>query len=166
VDSLGSINIITNNGAHLQGRGLESSAIGQAGANKEAKVVDMNQRTNFPLNVQRKKNKNDFYRFLLQQNTAVEGGGQEAKVNNDILIPRSILKKNEVPQYKRGPDDVEDELDEFDAYGSGAEDIAHNEAVVGRQLKGPLLSPKTFSQNFLENQYRSFQIQERANYLM
>lgn len=120
-------------------------------------MVDMNQRTNFPLNVQRKKNKNDFYRFLLQQNTAVEGGSQEAKVNNDILIPRSILKKNEVPQYKRGLDDLEDELDEFDAYGSGAEDIAH-EAVVGRQLKGPLLSPKTFSQNFLENQYRSFQI--------
>jgi len=132
VDSLGSINIITSNGAHLQGRGLDHQAPGQDGSNKEAKVVDMNQRTNFPLNVQRKKNKNDFYRFLLQQNTAVEGGSQEAKVNNDILIPRSILKKNEVPQYKRGLDDVEDELDEFDAYGSGAEDIAHNEAVVGR----------------------------------
>jgi len=67
VDSLGSINIITSNGAHLQGRGpgLDQQAAGSAGANKEAKVVDMNQRTNFPLNVQRKKNKNDFYRFLL-----------------------------------------------------------------------------------------------------
>lgn len=48
------------------------------------------------------------------------------------MIPRSILKKNEVPQYKRGLDEVDDELDELDAYGSGAEDIAHNEAVVGR----------------------------------
>ena len=66
MDSLGSINIITSNGAHLQGRGLDQQAAGADGANKEAKVVDMNQRTNFPLNVQRKKNKNDFYRFLLQ----------------------------------------------------------------------------------------------------
>ena len=31
-----------------------------------AKVLDLNRLTSFPLNVQRKKNKNDFYRFLLQ----------------------------------------------------------------------------------------------------
>lgn len=64
---------------------------------KEANIVDMNLQTSFPLNVQRKKNKNDFYRFLLQQNNAMENGEGEAKCNNDILIPRSILKKNEVP---------------------------------------------------------------------
>ena len=35
-------------------------------------------------------NKNDFYRFLLQQNQAQNA----QKTNNDILIPRSILKRN------------------------------------------------------------------------
>lgn len=35
-------------------------------------------------------NKNDFYRFLLQQNQAQNS----QKTNNDILIPRSILKRN------------------------------------------------------------------------
>jgi hypothetical protein len=73
------------------------------------------------------------------------GGELESKMNNDILIPRSILKKNEVPQYKRGLNDNEDDLEEFELNVTGAEDIAQNEAVVGRQLRGPLLSPKTFS---------------------
>lgn len=65
-------------------------------------------------------------------------------MNNDILIPRSILKKNEVAQYKRLAEG-DDEMEEFEAYGSAADDLAPKEAVVGRQLKGPLLSPKTFS---------------------
>lgn len=47
----------------------------------------------------KKKNKNDFYRFLLQQNinniSDIENIVNAPKVNNDILIPRSILKKNE-----------------------------------------------------------------------
>ena len=69
----------------------------------KTKVIDLNRLTTFPLNVQRKKNKNDFYRFLLQQNFGNDGAEAEAavgagKVNNDILIPRSILKKNEAPK--------------------------------------------------------------------
>lgn len=38
----------------------------------------------------KKQNKNDFYRFLLSQNTDDDG----FKANNDVLIPRSILKRN------------------------------------------------------------------------
>ena len=39
----------------------------------------------------KKNNKNDFYRFLLAQNY---NNPSDAKVNNDVLIPRSILKRN------------------------------------------------------------------------
>jgi hypothetical protein len=53
----------------------------------------------FPIVNERKKNKNDFYRFLLQQNFSTEGSDTNSflnpKVYNDILIPRSILKKGE-----------------------------------------------------------------------
>ena len=45
------------------------------------------------MNNEKKKNKNDFYRFLLAQNNLYNGN--EVKINNDILIPRSILKKGE-----------------------------------------------------------------------
>ena len=71
---------------------------------KAAKVVDLNRNAHFPQNQQRKKNKNDFYRFLLQQNF---GEGDDTtdtmagKVNNDILIPRSILKRTEAGQNKK-----------------------------------------------------------------
>lgn len=41
-----------------------------------------------------KKNKNDFYRFLLNANSEQ---GENYKINNDVLIPRSILKKNTAP---------------------------------------------------------------------
>ena len=46
-----------------------------------------------PANRTSKKNKSDFYRFLLS--TARMGG--EQKINNDVFIPRSILKKSYVP---------------------------------------------------------------------
>ena len=62
---------------------------GQGGA----KVVDINKSTEIPANHDKKKNKNDFYRFLLTQNNSINV--QETKINNDILIPRSILKKGE-----------------------------------------------------------------------
>jgi hypothetical protein len=39
----------------------------------------------------KKKNKNDFYRYLLSQNFDMTETG---KMNNDLLIPRSILKRN------------------------------------------------------------------------
>ena len=96
------------------------------------KIVDMNLATNFPLNSKRKKNKNDFYRFLLQQNFGDEGeevlNQVYTKVNNDILIPRSNLKIG--PPRMRRPDDY-DEL----IFGSGAEEVAPNEAIIGRKLK-------------------------------
>ena len=80
------------------------------------KVVNINQQTVFPLIMNKKKNKNDFYRFLLQQNmnniSDFENIVNAPKVNNDILIPRSILKKNEfgIKDKQR----MRDELEEFE----------------------------------------------------
>jgi len=80
-------------------------------------------------------------------------------VNNDILIPRSILKKNEPP--KRYQPEKED-FDEFDELlgPAGPDQIAPNEAVIGRHLDkdGPMLSPRTFNQNYLENRYKKMEI--------
>jgi hypothetical protein len=39
----------------------------------------------------KRSNKNDFYRFLLSQN---HDNPEALKINNDVLIPRSILKRN------------------------------------------------------------------------
>lgn len=61
---------------------------------KGASIVDINKSTSIPLNADKRKNKNDFYRFLLDQNSHSFG---PAKINNDILIPRSILKKIDKP---------------------------------------------------------------------
>ena len=94
--------------------------------------MDLNLATNFPLNTNRKKNKNDFYRFLLQQNFGDENEEMmnhiQAKVNNDILIPRSNLKNG--PPRQR----IQNDLDELYT-GSGAEEVAPNEAVIGRRLR-------------------------------
>jgi hypothetical protein len=84
---MGSINISTN--AHLQKV--------QEVKDRMARIVDLNKNTSFPLGKERKKNKNDFYRFLLQQNFGTDEEQLPAKCNNDILIPRSILKRNEIP---------------------------------------------------------------------
>ena len=62
---------------------------------KKANVVDLNQNTEFPKNGGKKKNKNDFYRFLLSQNQE-DLKNLQTKYNNDIFIPRSIMKKNEI----------------------------------------------------------------------
>ncbi len=80
------------------------TAAATAGGEKVASmpVLDINRVTELPATVaDKRQNKNDFYRFLLMQNTnqhqAEETNlttiGQRA--NNDILIPRSILKKCE-----------------------------------------------------------------------
>ena len=64
----------------------------------EANVVDLNRNIRLPdLNL-RKKNKNDYYRFLLQNNRG-DGvmGSDYVKMNNDVFIPRSILKKSNAP---------------------------------------------------------------------
>lgn len=85
---------------------MSSQAFSQANFSTENKatVQNFNQQINFNTNKGKKKNKNDFYRFLLQQNMQQYQGdmfeldsmGVPIKVNNDILIPRSILKKNEI----------------------------------------------------------------------
>lgn len=62
---------------------------------KAAAVVDINRETDIPITAaqdNKRQNKNDFYRFLLQQNNNEAPG---VRANNDILIPRSILKKCE-----------------------------------------------------------------------
>jgi hypothetical protein len=66
-----------------------------AGGHKQATVVNMNSDIRLPSLTQRKKNKNDFYRFLLSNNRAGPGG--EMKINNDVFIPRSILKRHNCP---------------------------------------------------------------------
>lgn len=57
---------------------------------KGAAVIDMNKTFTLPSDFNSRKNKNDFYRFLLDQNNSYEG---DYKMNNDVLIPRSIIKK-------------------------------------------------------------------------
>ena len=75
------------------------------------------------------------------------------KVNNDILIPRSILKKNEFGLKDKQR--MRDELEEFEELlGQGDENqISNTEGIVGKHLdtNGPVLSPKTFNRNYLEN---------------
>ena len=84
----------------------------------------------------------------------------QSKVNNDILIPRSNLK-NGPPKMR-----FKEEADEL-YMGSGAEEVAPNEAVIGRRLRhdGQFLSPRAFNQNWLENQYKKFQTLAEANYI-
>jgi len=57
---MGSINIVTKNNTFMSSHLLKEKEA------KLAKIVDLNKNTSFPLSHQRKKNKNDFYRFLLQ----------------------------------------------------------------------------------------------------
>jgi|TARA_B110001450_G_C17367897_1_gene378413 hypothetical protein len=82
------------------------------------------------------------------------------KVNNDILIPRSILKRNEAGIAKKGN---KDNLDEFDELLNEAEQLASKEAVVGKQIdmNGPIVSPRTYNQNYLRNVYRALEVQEK-----
>ena len=78
---MGPIIIITNNkfpilNASRSHRGFDSAMISakQFGQLQDKpNVVDMNNNINFPINQGRKKNKNDFYRFLLQQNLSQDG---------------------------------------------------------------------------------------------
>jgi len=106
--SVGPINIVTGNSKvdFIGRKSTQATALtskqGQA-AQEKPNIVDINNTTLFPGTTGRKKNKNDFYRFLLQQNLSSEMIGNpsilqaiNSKVNNDILIPRSILKKNNV----------------------------------------------------------------------
>ena len=60
---------------------------------RKAAVIDINKDISLPGASNRRKNKNDFYRFLLSTNKQ----NDDNKVNNDVFIPRSILKKSYVP---------------------------------------------------------------------
>ena len=93
--------------------------------------------------------------------------GVPIKVNNDILIPRSILKKNEVgPREYIRQQEAQDFVAEFDEIvGQGVDSqVSPTEGIVGRQLdtKGPILSPKTFDPNYLEKQYKKMEERQRA----
>lgn len=60
---------------------------------RKAAVIDITKDISLPGGSNRRKNKNDFYRFLLSTNKQ----NDDNKVNNDVFIPRSILKKSYVP---------------------------------------------------------------------
>ena len=67
--------------------------------NGKANIIDINRDIRLPDLNMKKKNKNDYYRFLLTSNRG-EGGPvrtQPDKINNDVFIPRSILKKSNFP---------------------------------------------------------------------
>ena len=163
LDSLGSINIVNNNGV-MSAQHLSKSVMNET---KAAKVIDLNKNTMFPMNQGRKKNKNDFYRFLLQQNFGESEEISEimaGKVNNDILIPRSILKRNEGGLPKKNN---QENLDEFDELLNDAEQLASKEAVVGKgiDMNGPIVSPRTYNQNYLQNMYKAMELNEQAEYI-
>ncbi|TNV74079.1 hypothetical protein FGO68_gene3446 [Halteria grandinella] len=132
---------ITNNGLNTQQTlANEELPVKHAGP----KVIDINQATEIPQAVlEKRQNKNDFYRYLLMQNTQTIEQQPQYRVNNDILIPRSILKRcdkrasNNHPQQNNGSDN---------------EETMEESAVQGVKLKrtNPLLSPK-FNQ-FLKDQ--------------
>lgn len=139
-NSVGPINIVT----HSQKLNVYPEAIGRRstqpssrrGIPDKPRIVDLNSAIEFPANQGRKKNKNDFYRFLLQQNLSAEMLSNPSlmqalntKINNDILIPRSILKKHvgAPKQKEEQPFDFLDELEDLNN-----DNILYNEAVVGR----------------------------------
>ena len=92
---------------------------------------------------------------------ALDKYGIQVKFNNDVLIPRSILKRNEINRRELYDREVVDDLKEFDEIiGQGTElEIDPNEGIVGRHLdlNGPILSPKTFNQNYLQNHYKKME---------
>eukprot|EP00347_Sterkiella_histriomuscorum_P012220 403369435 len=123
-----------------------------------AKVFDVNQNTDIPMMNEKKKNKNDFYRFLLTQNSL---SNQETKIMNDILIPRSILKKGE-RVLRKNRDSALPQNDQIDQhpYLSDYDQVM----LQGKPLlrNNPLLSPK-FNQilNFQHVQQDIRKIQEQ-----
>lgn len=76
------------------------------------------------------------------------------KCNNDILIPRSILKKNDLPPKPPV------ELDDFDELLNDAEQLASKEQIVGKgvDMNGPLVSPRLTGN--LENLYRKMETRD------
>ena len=119
---------------------------------RKAAVVDINRAISLPNNNQRRKNKNDFYRFLLSTN---QQGLEKDKINNDVFIPRSILKKSYVPGSIK-EQRLEAAAEEFFEYqvaisqmkrDTSEEYLGKYEVVFGQHLdpNDPQLSPKVKS---------------------
>ena len=136
--------------------GLSSEAAGRhsrfytnQAMNKTAAVIDINAEVKLPDNTSKKKNKNDFYRFLLQTHSDQP---DHVKINNDVFIPRSILKKSNVPGSIK-EQRLEAAAEEFFEYqlavhqmkrDNSEEYLGKYEVVFGQHLDStnPLLSPK------------------------
>ena len=120
---------------------------------RKAAVLDINRTASLPATATRRKNKNDFYRYLIQNNK--ERGqtktGQQM-IFNDVLIPRSILKKSIVPGSVK-EQRLEQAAEEFYDYQvamskmkreDDEEYLGKYEIVFGQHLdvNDPQLSPK------------------------
>ena len=90
------------------------------------------------------------------QNTQLAENGIN-KCNNDILIPRSILKKHEgVPRRKRDElSDQDDLMAMLQEYGS-SDELGANETILGKQLNTNDSLLQTNAN--MENQYRMLQM--------
>jgi len=116
---------------------------------KKAAIIDINRAASLPTNQNKRKNKNDFYRFLLSTNLH---GNNENKIHNDVFIPRSILKMSYVPGSIK-EQRLEAAAEEFFEYqvamqkmkrDSSEEYLGKYEVVFGQHLdvSDPQLSPK------------------------
>ena len=115
---------------------------------RHAAVCDINRNASLPGAKDKRKNKNDFYRFLLSTNRELK----ESKINNDVLIPRSILKKSYAPGSIK-EQRLEAAAEEFFEYqmamqtmrrDTSEEYLGKYEVVFGQHLDNhdPQLSPK------------------------
>ena len=103
-------------------------------------MIDINRTTTLPKGEARKQNKNDFYRYLLSSSRLA---GEEDRVNNDVLIPRSILKKSYVPGSTK-EQRLEAAAEEFFEYQAAMSQLKHKpsqeylgkyEVVFGEHLE-------------------------------
>ena len=129
--------------------GVNSQFYTNQAQSKTAAVFNINAEVQLPENISKKKNKNDFYRFLLQTNSDQP---DNVKINNDVFIPRSILKKSNVPGSIK-EQRLEAAAEEFFEYqlavhqmkrDNSEEYLGKYEVVFGQHLDStnPLLSPK------------------------
>ena len=125
--------------------------------NTKATIVDINRDIKLPDLNMKKKNKNDYYRFLLSSNRGERGMMSNTnidKINNDVFIPRSILKKSNFPGSIK-EQRLEAAAEEFFEYqlamnqmkkeiGDEEEYLGKYEVIFGQHLDitNPLLSPK------------------------
>ena len=140
--SIGPINIVTATSkgpnTDLQGQVAPQRPAGPPKSQERANVVNINRETLFPSQFGRRKNKNDFYRFLLRQNLPDHLSNPNImmqanqKVNNDILIPRSILKRNFAAPKMKKTESGFDLLAELEGFGN--DQISSQEAVIGKMI--------------------------------